>query len=551
MAGNIRTYDAPQGLGINPTEMGIDATVNAAKRIGGFYNQVADAYNTVAGLKNDEGNRIAGAVKDVGQVAVDYEDHREINAGAAKGTELMANATASWNKIISDPKIDPNDPAIAQKFMAEQLQPALDQFQQGFNTEKSQQFAEQFVDRFRNHMSEKTTADMMGLAKIAVTTNIEKTQNALGSMVANDPSSLDAALETYRHTVDASVGSSPTLDGVTKAAVRGEIGLKGQEAIVKSAISGMITKNPNIDLDAIQKKYGEYIKVDEMKMFQKAAQSQAKVDFLQNKAMEAYQDKQRERAAGADLSKTFSDNVQFGADGKVTINPKFYDGVMQTVRKYPGSADDTARALIQFGEHQQAVKRETIVTDPTVQGDLLGRMTDPNNPTTETQILQRSNEEKLDPHTTSNLLALRKAYDEVPIKDPVFSHVMQAAKGVMEQSLDGQENYGKFAFQFMSEYQRLSRAGQLKPDDLDMNKPDSLISKTMAANGKPTIADRAQYHLFKNLGANPADIDFTNVTGTKGGGAPVPAVKVATPADAAKLKSGTRYTTPDGKEFVR
>ena len=40
----------------------------------------------------------------------------------------------------------------------------------------------------------------------------------------------------------------------------------------------MIQKNPNIDLDSIQQKYGDYINGAEMKMFQKAAQTQAKVD---------------------------------------------------------------------------------------------------------------------------------------------------------------------------------------------------------------------------------------------------------------------------------
>ncbi|MHC5867447.1 hypothetical protein ACYTX8_09235, partial [Streptococcus pyogenes] len=79
--------------------------------------------------------------------------------------------------------------------------------------------------------------------------------------------------------ITSKVNSSPTLDAGTAAAVHGEVSQRAKESIVKAAVIGMITKNPNVDLDAVQKKYGEYIKGDEMKMFQKAAQSQAKANL--------------------------------------------------------------------------------------------------------------------------------------------------------------------------------------------------------------------------------------------------------------------------------
>jgi hypothetical protein len=461
--------------------------------------------------------------------------HKEINSGAANGAQLMANLNQQWEDTAK--AADPNDPTTKQKFIEEQLEPALEKFQGTFSTEKGQQFAEHFADSYRNHMFEKTASTMSALAGEAVKVNASKTINGLASAVAVDPSthSIDNAFDVVDHSLGSMVDSSPNISAETGAAVKGEVNQTAKEQIVKSAVASMIQKNPNIDLDAIQKKYGDYIKGDEMKQFQKAAQVQAKVDFLQNKAIEAYHDKQRERAATAELGQNFADNVTFDADGKVTINPKFYDGAMGTIRKYPGAADEVARAQILFGQHQQAVKRETIVTDPTTQGDLLSRMTDPNNPTTETQILMEANKSKLDAHATSNLLALRKSLDDAPIKDPVFHSTFESAKAIIEQSFDGHENFGKFAYNFMTAYRAASNAGTLKPDDLDMNKPDSLISKSMAPY-KPTPAQIMQYHIMHSIGTDPTNIQNFN------GGGPTQ----ATP-EKPKYEVGKIYDTPKGK----
>src|SRR5260221_498635 len=142
---NIRELDAPKDLGLRPTEIGVDAIAAAARRIGTFYNQTAEA-------RSDTGQRIGSTIKEAGQVAVDYMDHREISAGAANGALFMANMNQAWEEKAKH--ADPNDTTVAAKFREETLEPALQQFQQGFNTEKSQAWAEHFVDQYRNHMFE-------------------------------------------------------------------------------------------------------------------------------------------------------------------------------------------------------------------------------------------------------------------------------------------------------------------------------------------------------------------------------------------------------------
>jgi hypothetical protein len=501
---NIREFSAPQGLGLNPTETGIEATAGAARRIGGFYNQAADAQNTVAGLKNDEGSRIAGAVKDVGQVAVDYMDHREISAGAAHGAELIATVNDAWNQKLKDPNFDPNDTTAAAKFREETLAPALEQFQSGFNTEKSQAWAEQFVDHYRQHMFEKTAADMSTMAGVALKANYEKTINGLSSAVASDPSSLDFALRSVDHSLGAMVDSSPNLDAAAAAGVKTEISLKAKEAIVKAAVSGMITQNPNTDLDAIQKKYGDYINGAEMKMFAKAAQTQAKVDAYHDKSAAIAQRQLDDQKVHAGATKVISDNVSIDQQtGSPIIKPKFFNDALELARKNPDapSAGATVRTMLDWGA-SLLNKENKPVDDPTVKSDLMTRMFSADKPTTTLDLMRARADGKISDHTFEAYQGLVQELEQTPLKGPVWHDTIEGVKaelvlsnvGLPGKDITGEGNYAKWAQTFIPQYLAKSRAGTLPPNALDVKDPTSLISQSMAPF-KRTVQQRAQDYL--------------------------------------------------------
>lgn len=518
---NIRGYEAPQNLGLNPTEIGVDATAAAARRIGGFYNQKADALN-------QEGGEIKSTVADVGQVALSYINQKDRSDVSVAATGALAKLDQAWNIKTngngldpSDPNYvppaDPRDPTVAQKFMQEQVEPALQNLDGIPIGEAGKDYAQNQINQIRSHLSQKLTADMSTMAGEAAVLKDRQTTNNLSNMVTTSPDfhSVDMALSMHK---DAAAGwtSNPNITG-DQLGKMNEHFQASQEQIVHAAAAAAIAKarDPQAVADAFIKRYPDYIKGDEANALAKGAQTQSKVNFLQDKAIEREKEHQAERAATTSLSQNFGDNVKFNADGTVSINPKMLDNAMAVVRKYPGAADEGVRTQIAFAQGQlQKTKQEQreIVTDPASQSDLLGRMSDPKNPTTEQQILQKANENRLDAHATSNLLALRKSLDDAPIKDPVFNSTFGAAKAVIEQSLDGQENFGKFAFSFMTAYRDASRSGTLKPGDLDMSKPDSLISKQME-QFKPSVADRTQYFLFKNVGMNPANLDLSGIGG--------------------------------------
>jgi hypothetical protein len=264
---NIREQSAPENLGISPTEMGVDARAAVARRGGAFYNQAAEALTSI-------GSRIASTVTDVGDVAVKYEDHREISAGAAKFAELQLNLTNKWNAIAKDS--DPNDPSVAAKFREETVNPALENFKSGFNTERSQQFAEQKVEALRTHMFEKTAADQSALAGIAVRKNINDSTTAMSNTAITDPSSVPDLLKGVDHSIAGVVGSSPTMSAVDAARVTSEVSDSTKKAIVHSGAIGAIQKsgNPEATADEWIKKYPDYISGADAKSLAQNARQQ-------------------------------------------------------------------------------------------------------------------------------------------------------------------------------------------------------------------------------------------------------------------------------------
>lgn len=530
---NITSYKAPD-LALHPSETGINAIEGAARRGGAFFNTIADDLSAT-------GQRIGSTIRDAGDVALQSITHQQISKGAATGTEMAADIDSEWNEVAKN--ADPNDPTVRQKFLEQKVEPRLQEFLDGFSTEDSQKFAEQFVDRLRNHLSTKTAADMSTLAGEAIKVNVAKTVNSLGSMVANDPSSLSFALDSVDHTITAKIGSSPTLDAETAARVHGSVLQEAKQNIVKAAVVGMITKNPNVDLDAIQQKYGEYINGTEMRMFQKAAQTQAKANALVEKQAAIAQRQIDDQNVHAAATKTMTDNVTFDQNGQPIVDKKFFEQALDIAKKYPNApaAAETVRTMFNWGEAQQN-KEAKVVDDPTVKSDLMTRMFSPDKATTTLDLMKARAEGKISDHTFQSLHGLVTELEQSPIKGPVWQDTISAVKGELVLSnvglpgkdIAGEVNYANWAQTFIPKYLAMSRAGTLPPNALDVKDPNSMISQSMAPY-KRTVAQRAQ--------------DYMSSLGGMGGSPAAAPPTVTTKAQFDALASGTTYIGADGKTY--
>ena len=301
----IKQYENPV-QGIHATETGVEATAQAARRGSQIFKESAMAEQRLAsetsryGQEVEQAGRLEGhmyetaarsvatGLKDAGDAAVDYMNHKQITDGGAAYTSTLENLTNAWNQTVKN--ADPGDPALQQKFMQDQVEPALDTFRQGFWTEKGQQFAENRIEAARNHFFEKTTADMGTMAQVNFVAKTRQMANAASNTAMADPSSVPHLLDTIETTVDAQIASTPGLKGVAAVKARTEMVQQWKEGIIKAGAFGAIQSSgdPVGTAAAWAAKYPDFINGPEEKTLAKAAMTQERFNIAQAKAIQVY-----------------------------------------------------------------------------------------------------------------------------------------------------------------------------------------------------------------------------------------------------------------------
>lgn len=337
---NISEFDAPSNLGLQPSETGVEATARAAQRINMYGSQEAQDLTQT-------GDRIGRGVASVGEAAVQYMEHREVSAGAAHGATLIAGLNQSWNDAAKN--ADPNDPSIAAKWRAETLEPALDQFREGFNTEGGQQWAEHFIDAYREHAVTKTAADMSSLAGDAVHVNTVQTINSLSAATFNDPSTLNFSKDALSHSVDGIIASSPNITAEDAAKVKTELLEKGQEQLVKSAVQGAIMNGGNWQSIAKDPKNAPYINQSETMQFvrqEQMYQRMAQADDRNTRVMTDYVNRQNFNSAADKLElSTLPEKA-----GDQPVLPDNYWDEVRKIGMQPGVDPGRLESLINKGQ---------------------------------------------------------------------------------------------------------------------------------------------------------------------------------------------------------
>jgi len=489
---NIKSYDAPQGLGLQPTETGIEANVQSARRIGAFADQAGNALTQT-------GERAAGAIKDAGQVAVQYVDNKDRSNVSTAATGLLASLDQKWNIATkgngldpSDPNYvppaDPRDPTIAQKFMDEQVQPALDKLRDIPMGEAGNQYAESKIDQIRQHLSQKVTADLSTMAGEAAVVNDRQTTNNLSNYVTTSPDfhSVDMALQMHKDAA-ATASSNPNITGPQLGQLK-EHFQQSQEQIVHAAASAVISKaaDPQAVAASFIERYPDYIKGDEANTFAKAAIVQAKSNVLLDKQTQLLQKQIAEQNVRGASTKVIADNITFDPQtGHPIVDPKFFPQTLEIARKNPDApnAGETVRTMLSWGESQQN-KGAKPADDPATKTDLTDRMFSPDNPTTTLDLMKARAAGKISDQTFQAMHGLVKELEQSPLKGPVWQSVTTAAKSQLIRTdlmgdKIGSDLYAGFMQAFLPDYLSKSRAGTLPPNALDLNDPKSMISQAI------------------------------------------------------------------------
>lgn len=353
---NIRTYNAGE-LALRPTETGVDATVQTARRIGGIYDDIASAEKQ----SGDAFARSLGeGIQAAGDAYVAYQDHQQISAGMPAAAALMNGLQKQVNDITRNS--DPNNPSVYGKFSEQTLEPALEKFQESFTTEKSQQWAMAQANQIREHMQRTISADMSTKASQAVQVNLQQTVNVASNTVRDDPSALPATLDLITHSTQHVVESSPTISPDDAARVNGEVLQKMKEQIVKSAVLGAIEKNPDAGLRlASDPRYSKYINGNEAQQFANEVKRQNKADEVNARILQ-------DRQARLTSEKTFDDvNVALHGDTPPTL---------ADIRKIPHDqiTPEHRQQLFNILEHQN--NKETLKPSAQYAQGLMDTLTD-------------------------------------------------------------------------------------------------------------------------------------------------------------------------------
>jgi hypothetical protein len=249
----IRTYDNP---------------VNAPRPDSGG----AAAYAQIAASKVRTGNAIAG---DIGAVAQAGERvfatrkaeqdkaaaQKEIMEGMNALEALDENSQADYLNTIRT--ADPNDASVGHNWRTTYLNPKLDEFYSGFQTDAGKAWALQQTQSMKGQYFRTVSADAINRANVATVNNANGAVTSASTNAYNNPDTLDDILGRLDTTIQGLVTSSNT-SPEQAASLLTKDWTSAKKEIINGAVLGMAKKNPEFLRDMIldgtfDKKYGSIV----------------------------------------------------------------------------------------------------------------------------------------------------------------------------------------------------------------------------------------------------------------------------------------------------
>lgn len=327
---------------LHPNDTGMEVAAQAGRRIGSFYHQIGDD--------------IGGAVSQLGDQYQKQVAIQEVSKVQAQAATTFAGLSKSWNDIASS--ADPNDTTIGDKFKVS-MEDTLSKLGDGVSTPQAKEYVRQETAQIRQHMYERTAADMSTRAGDAAVGNFTAANNARQSAVLEDPTSLDLNLGLT--------------DGATEALISGHgltpdkasaLRLAGQESktqLAKAAVMGTIMKgNTGAAMSMLDDpKLSQYLNADEKERLGTFA-TEWQEKQVRETQLQAEQVKRQQEAVAEQKAMSISSMIQVGPDGKLVAAP----GTAAAIQEYdhtPGAIPGRSSAMKEQLEH--ALKGDSDVAD--------------------------------------------------------------------------------------------------------------------------------------------------------------------------------------------
>lgn len=236
----------------------------------------------------------------------------------------------------------------------------MDDYQNSFLTPGGRQFAQEQIQTLRQHMAVTAIGDASKMAADALQANVGKMADAWSVAARNDPSSVDYLIDQARHTVDATVGSSPALTPADAAQARTELTDKMIRQIVRAGGLGVTesSSNPEAASQAYATRYAQYIDPVEIDQFVKNARFYSNLDRSQARAAREDQDYAARRQFNMSLNQLESESMPQNAGDAPQVPQNGYDRLRQLIRDNPnGAAQEAGRVRTTVDNWEAITKR--------------------------------------------------------------------------------------------------------------------------------------------------------------------------------------------------
>lgn len=354
---NIRQFDNPVG-GLNPNNAGVNAMVSLA--------------GSQASSMASVGNSIEGGVNAIGQVVAEYQERNEFSKGGALSATILDNLTNRWKETAKTAPA--NDSSISATFREKDLEPALEQFLDGFQTENGRKWAQNQADQIRDHFYKVTSADVSTRAGIAAVENIETTVRSLANVAHNDPTALDMTLDmvdSYMKNVKGPLSLDPTASAKIDASVGEQ-----KRALVTQSLAGRAKADPVQFLKELAEgafeKYNSIIGPEDKKQIEGYARTYASVQREAENAARIEQERAaKDRSNAAAISIVASGRRQ---DGTYFMPGKAFDDIVEIAKENGQEAGMVTSMFSAFRAiNEDATASRKVADDPRVYEDFSQR----------------------------------------------------------------------------------------------------------------------------------------------------------------------------------
>ena len=310
---------------------------------------------------------IGDTFKNVGAIVEHHLEQNDTSKLAADAATVQADLNVKWKDTVD--KADPNDPDVADKFMADVVGPSLDKMGEGISTQRGQQMYQEMSARIRAGLFEKTAVDQSSMRGSAAVTNLLTLKNKTAESLRLDPTGFNTAVELSRITL---MNYGKTFNVPTDKLMELDASFNKEYAL--TAIRSMAGTNPAAAREAVNSgKFSTYIDgTDTIQALNyiDAQEQAAKVDV---KAAEQEKRKADKDAFDAQMTKLSASLVT--EDGQEQVPADYFKSLI-AASEMPGAEPGTIGAARNAA---MAVLRRSeagtnVVSDPHVLEDFQKRL---------------------------------------------------------------------------------------------------------------------------------------------------------------------------------